>query len=216
MEKSELKKAIQNRFPAFDQTALLEVLVTEAKYIHLPPETTILQTGDYIQVIPLVIRGSVKVLREDREGKEALLYYIRSGQSCAMTLTSCMRRARSSIKAITQESTELLAIPTAVIYGISKQFPSWQSFVYDSFDDRFNEVLEALDNVIFHKMDDRLSKYLTTKSTTLAVDTLKISHQEIAAELATSREVVSRLLKQFEKKGLLQLQRGQIKLTGLI
>ncbi len=210
-----IKKALQRIFPIFDQIELVDDLANNAQYLKVPSETRLLEAGAYIKVIPLVLSGSVKVFRQDEEGREALLYYILAGQSCAMTITSCMRREKSTLKAITQEETELLALPSQFLYDLNKQYPSWQNFVYETFNGRFNEVLEALDNVIFHKMDDRLANYLTTKSSTLGARILKISHQEIADDLATSREVISRLLKQFEKRGLLAMQRGQIELVTL-
>ena len=123
---------------------------------------------------------------------------------------------KSRIKAVVQEETELLAIPVEVVYDVNKKYPSWHHFVFDTFSNRFNEVLEVLENVVFHNMDERLVRYLTDKATAINSSTLYISHQEIADDLATSREVISRLLKQLEKKEYLQLSRGQVKLTDLL
>ena len=216
METAEIKKSIQELFPLFDQLELVDELAKNSKYMSLPPNTEILNSDSYIKVIPLVLTGSIKIFRTDDSGREIFLYYIQGGESCAITLSSCLKMEKSSIRAVVQEETELLAIPVEVVYDVNKKYPSWHHFVFETFNRRFSEVLKVLENVVFHHMDERIAKYLINKALTISSNELTISHQEIANDLATSREVVSRLLKQFEKKGLVELSRGKILITELI
>ena len=216
METAAIKKAIQRLFPLFDQLELVDELAKNSDFMELPAKTELLDSGSYIKVIPLVLSGSVKVFRTDESGREIFLYYIQGGESCAITLSSCLKMEKSSIRAVVQEDTTLLAIPVGVIYDVNKKYPSWHHFVFDTFSQRFDEVLTVLENVVFHHMDERIAKYLIDKALTLNTKELTISHQEIANDLATSREVVSRLLKQFEKKGFLELSRGKITIKELL
>ena len=117
---------------------------------------------------------------------------------------------KSKVKAITQEPTTLFAVKAETVYDLYRKYPSWQQFVIETFSTRFDEMLQALDSIAFYHLDERLEKYLQDKAQTLQTRTLQISHQEIADDLASSREVISRLLKQMEKKGLVQLSRGQV------
>lgn len=172
--------------------------------------------GSYITVVPLVISGTIKVFREDEKGREVFLYYIKEGESCALTMTACFKMEKSYIKAKIQEETEFIAIPVELVRNFHKEHPSWSKFVFSTFSKRFDEILRVLESIVFHNMDERLSIYLVEKSTILKADTIYNSHKEIADDLVTSREVVSRLLKQMEKKGLVELSRGKIKLTGLL
>ncbi len=216
MEIAAIKKAIRQLFPLFDQLELVNELAKNSEFMELPAKTELLNSGSYIKVIPLVLSGSVKVFRTDESGREIFLYYIQGGQSCAITLSSCLKMEKSTIRAVVQEDTTLLTIPVEVIYDVNKKFPSWHHFVFDTFSKRFDEVLTVLENVVFHHMDERIAKYLIDKALTLNTKELTISHQEIANDLATSREVVSRLLKQFEKKKFVKLSRGKITIKELI
>lgn len=215
MEKKDIKNALRKHFPVFDQGELIDELSTKGIYMYVPSDQYILEVGGFIKVIPLVIKGSVKVIREEQNG-ELLLYYIKPGESCALTLSSCMRKEQSSIKAIVQEDTELIALPAEQVYYMIRKYPAWQDFVINAYSYRFEEVMKVLSDIAFHKMDERLANYLIKRSETLSSRELSISHQEIADNLATSREVISRLLKQLEKAGSIELSRGKIKLVNLI
>ncbi|HHS95438.1 MAG TPA: Crp/Fnr family transcriptional regulator [Phaeodactylibacter sp.] len=215
MDKSTVKQAIQKHFPMLNQHELVELLAKRSNYLEIPAKQEILHTGSYIKVVPLVLSGSVKVSREDEEGRELFLYYIKEGESCAATLSACMNMERSSVSAITQEESRILAVPAELVYDIYKRYPSWQLFVSHTYAQRFNELLQVLENVVFQRMDERLAKYLLDKSIIMDKPILIISHQEIANDLGTSREVISRLLKQFEKRGYLLLSRGKIKIEQI-
>ena len=205
-------KALRIHFPVFQQFELIETIAGNSQYIEVPEGATILNVGDYIKVIPLVVSGSVKVFREGDDGREAFLYYIKPGQSCAMTLASSIKQGRSEIKAVTLEQTGIIALSVDSLYSVNKKFPSWYNFVFETFGMRFNELIQAFEGVVFHHLDERLIKYLENRAETVGSQVLKISHSEIARDLATSREVISRLLKQFEKENMVLLSRGQISL----
>jgi CRP/FNR family transcriptional regulator len=159
-----------------------------------------------------VLDGSIKVIREDEEGNEIFLYYIKSGESCAMTLSSCLRRETSSVKAIVESPADLLALPADVIYSFALRYPSWNDFMTETYARRFEEMLEVIDHIAFHSMDVRLLKYLIDRSHLLQSKVLSVSRTQIAKDLNSSREVISRLLKQMEKKRLVKISGTQVEL----
>lgn len=215
MERLNLKSKLKELFPVFEQHELVEKIVDNCQYFKLPGGTELMHTGSYISVVPLVLSGTIKVFREDVDGREIFLYYINKGESCALTMTACFKMEKSYIKAKIQEDTEFLAIPVQLMRSFHKNYPTWSKFVFSTFSKRFDEILKVLETVVFHNMDERLALYLKEKAAVMNVKVLYISHKEIADDLVTSREVISRLLKQMEKKELLELARGRIKLTGL-
>ena len=169
--------------------------------------------GTKITTIPMIASGSVKVLREDDEGHELLLYYLNAGETCAMSLTCCMAFKRSEIRAIAQEKVTMLAIPIDYMDEWMK-FRDWRSFVMNTYRMRFEELLEALDSIAFLKMDERLIKYLKEKADTMNTNELLMSHHDIAVDLNSSREVISRILKQMERAGKVKLGRNKIELLN--
>jgi len=215
MERLNLKKRLKNIFPVFEQHELIEQIVENCQYFKLPAGTELIHTGSYITVVPLVLSGTIKVFREDIDGREIFLYYINGGESCALTMTACFKMEKSYIKAKIQEDTEFLAIPVQLVRKFHQSYPTWSKFVFSTFSKRFDEILKVLETVVFHNMDERLALYLKEKSIVTNTRVLYISHKEIADDLVTSREVISRLLKQMEKKELVELARGRIKLMGL-
>jgi len=207
---TDLAQKIQTLFPVLDQWELVQLFIKHSKWIELPQQTEILRPDQFIQFIPLVLEGSIKVFREDDAGREILLYYISPGQSCAFTLEAALRRHRSKIRAVTQTPSQLLVVDLSQMPFSFTRYPAWQNFVLETFSSRFGEVLLTLEGVVFHSLDERLRQYLQKKRQTLQTDIIDISHQQIANELATSREVVSRLLKQMEREGTIALGRGRI------
>ena len=172
----------------------------------------IVQPERYIKVIPFVIKGTVKVLRVDENGNEFFLYYITTGQSCAVSLSSCITEKISNIKAIAEEDAELIAIPVSSAVKWFNTYSSWRNFVLQTMDYRFDNLITAIDTLAFSKTDERLIYYLQSKSKALNNPIIICTHQEIANELSTTREMISRLLKTLEKKGILKLYRNKIEL----
>lgn len=170
----------------------------------------IIDIGQELKYVPLLIIGNIKVLREDSEGSELLLYVLESGDTCAMSLTCCMAKSVSKIRAIADEDTTVIMIPIDEMRVWFDTNDSWRSFILQSYQTRFDEMLETIDTLAFMKMDERLFKYLTDKVKLSASTDLEITHQEIAEDLHTSRVVVSRLLKQLEKQERITLGRNKI------
>ena len=172
----------------------------------------IMDYGKYIRMMPFIIKGTVKVLRKDETGKELLLYYLASSESCSMAYSCCMEDKKSEIKAVAEEDVELISIPPAKLDEWLCKYPTWKSYIMRSFNDRFNEMLKSIESIAFHKLDQRLIGYLKEKQRLSGSSIIKASHYLIADELATSRVVISRLLKQLENDGKLILYRNEIKL----
>lgn len=204
---------LKGKFPDFDNeliTDLAEVGVVR----EVDSGDAILKTGQSLTYAIVVIRGAVKIYREGEEGGEFLLYYLGSGQACSMSL-SCMRfQEESQVMGVAVEDSELLLIPIEKVSEWMRSHRSWQEFVINSYRNRFEEVLTVLDSVAFRSMDERLEFYLKRESEQTNSKSLQVSHQAIANDLNTSREVVSRLLKKMEQRGLLTLNRNQIDLLN--
>lgn len=172
----------------------------------------LLSTNDYVRAIPLVLEGSLKVFREDDEGREILLYYIKPGESCVSSFLGALNHEKNRVKAVVEED--------AVIYFISSddsnrwigEHPEWAHFIFKLYNKRFEELLDSINAIAFHKMDDRIQHYLNEKVRLTQNEVLNITHQQIADEIGTAREVVSRILKAFEKEGKLKLSRNKITL----
>lgn len=175
--------------------------------------SVILDINAYIKSIPIVLSGSIKVIRTDEEGREILLYYIKAGESCIMSFLAGMHNDTSKIKAIVEEDAELLLIPPDKARLWIKEFPEWADFIFNLYQKRFEELLEVVNAVAFKKMDERLLDFIKKKSEITQSRTLNITHEQIANELGTARVVVSRLLKQLEDNGLVILGRNKISLV---
>jgi CRP/FNR family transcriptional regulator len=174
----------------------------------------IMDYGRYIKMMPLVIRGSLKVLKKDERGKEILLYYLSTSESCSMAYSCCLEAKKSEVKAIAEEDGELIAIPHDKLDEWLCKYPSWKNYIMRSFNERMSELLKSIESIAFHKLDDRLIAYLKEKQRVSGSSLIKSSHYQIADELATSRVVISRLLKQLENDGKILLYRNEIKLLN--
>ena len=203
---------ITEKFNEIFEPELLEQLQAKAKYISVKAGEVIMDIGQLVRQMPIIISGSIKVTRIDEKGRELFLYYVNPNESCAMTFTCCMEHFPSEIKAVAEDDVEMLMLPISVMDDWMLKFPTWKGFVMRSIRHRFNELLKTIDHIAFQKLDERLISYLKEKSKTTGSSLLNISHQQIAEELATSREVISRLLKKLENDNKLLLYRNQIKL----
>jgi CRP/FNR family transcriptional regulator len=181
----------------------------------VPEGGKLIEIGEYIKSMPLLISGVVKILREDDNGDELLLYFLENGDTCAMTLNCCMTQAQSEIRAIAETDTKLIMIPVQKMEEWMAKYQSWRNFVLESYNNRLNELLETLDSIAFLNMDQRLLKYLKDKARVTNSLTINNTHQEIAYELHTSRVVVSRLLKKLENMGKIKLNRNHIQIIDL-
>lgn len=201
---------IREAFPNFTDPQLLEAIQREGHVMEISSGIVLIEPGHFIKSVPLLIEGSVKIMRMDDEEKELFLYYLAPGETCALSLTCCTASKPSEIKAVAEENSILIFIPISVQEQFANEFKQWKDFVSITYQQRFQELLATLDAVAFKRMDERLIRYLVTKMKQLKSNELHTTHQEIANELGTSREVISRLLKQLEKKRWIELGRNII------
>lgn len=172
----------------------------------------IMDYGKYIRMMPIILKGTIKVYRLDDHGNEILLYYLSSNESCSMAYSCCIEAKKSEVKAIAEDDVELVAIPHQKLDEWLCKYSSWKNYIMRSFNERFIELLKSIESIAFHRLDERLIEYLNEKQRITGSSVIKISHNTIADELATSRVVISRLLKQLENNKKVILYRNEIKL----
>lgn len=172
----------------------------------------ILNINAYIKTVPIVLSGSIKVVKIAEDGQEMLLYYIKPGESCIMSFLAGIHNDTSKIKAIVEEDAEILLIPVEKAGEWIKEFPEWTDFIFSLYQKRFEELLEVVNAIAFQKLDARLLQLLKQKTQLFQSKDIFITHQQLADELGTSREGVSRVLKQMENAKLIQLGRNKISL----
>jgi len=194
---------------------LLQEIISIGEYKKVKEGTELIDIGSDIEYMPLIITGAIKILREDENGDELVLYFIEQGDTCAMTITCCIGQKKSKIRAVTEVETELLMIPIQKISEWMNKYKTWQMFILQSYHERMQELLEAIDTIAFLNMDERLLKYLKDKAMINRNEVIQVTHKEIANDLHTSRVVVSRLLKALEIKGEIKLHRNQIQILNL-
>jgi CRP/FNR family transcriptional regulator len=168
--------------------------------------------GDYIKRMPLLINGAIKILREDFDEGELLLYFIEKGDTCAMTMACCMGETKSEIRAVAETDGKVVMIPVNKMEEWLGKYKSWRNYVFNSYNNRLKEMLSAIDNLAFMNMNDRLLSYLVEKVKINNSREINTTHQEIAYDLHTSRVVISRLLKALENEGKIVLNRASIEL----
>lgn len=203
---------LKEKFKLTFEPELLKEIEAKGKPAIVKEGDVIIDVGQTVRVIPLLLKGTLKITRADEDGKELLLYYVNVNESCAMTFTCCMQQYPSEIKATAESDVEFIAIPIGVMDEWLAKYPTWKSFVMRTIRGRFNELLHAIDQLAFQKLDERLIHYLKEKSKATGSSLINLSHEQIAHEMASSREVISRLLKKLENDKKLLLYRNQIKL----
>ncbi|MBL7844462.1 MAG: Crp/Fnr family transcriptional regulator [Cyclobacteriaceae bacterium] len=170
----------------------------------------IVNENAYIKSIPIVTKGSIRVLRTDEDGREILLYYIKAGESCIMSFLGGMHQDTSKVKAVAEEETEILFIPIDKVSLLIKEYPEWLDYIFRLYHKRFEELLDVVNAIAFKKLDERLLDFIHKKVELAKSNTLNITHEQLANELGTARVVVSRLLKRMEEEGLVTLGRNKI------
>jgi CRP/FNR family transcriptional regulator, anaerobic regulatory protein len=210
---AQIDDILAKHFPKIQDTELLNGIKANGKIVTIEEGEYMIDIGSPIKSIPMVVSGTVKVMREDGDGNELLLYYLKAGETCAMSLTCCMEGRKSEIRAVAAENVSMIALPVQFM-DAWMQYRDWRAFVMNTYARRFEELLETIDSIAFQRMDERIEHYIQTLAHDSGSSLLTISHQDIAQDLNTSREVISRLLKQMEKRGKLKLGRGKIELIG--
>ncbi|MDO6597406.1 Crp/Fnr family transcriptional regulator [Oceanihabitans sp. 2_MG-2023] len=206
---------LQQHYGYLFEKELLQEINNVGTYKDIPEGFKLIEIGDYIKSMPLLISGAIKILREDKDSDELLLYFIEQGDTCAMTLSCCLGNSKSEIRAIAETDTKLIMVPIAKMEEWLGKYKTWQQFVLQSYHNRMTELLEAIDTIAFFKMDERLFKYLKDKAMVNHNEVIHVTHQEIARDLHTSRVVISRLLKTLENSGKIELHRNSIKILDL-
>lgn len=196
----------------FKENELIKAIKSEGEIIEVSKGDEIVRQGQYIKVVPIVLSGAISVYRCDNKEKEIFLYTIEPSQTCAMTLQSYQINEPSQIFAKAITTTKLVTISTENSTKWMNEFQEWKQFVFQSYNLRFQELISTIDNIAFKKLDSRLLLYLKDYSKIMKSKTLKLTHQQIAYDLNTSREVISRLLKQMENNEIVSLSRNKIEL----
>lgn len=199
-------------FKTLFEPSLLKELEAKSQLVSVQSGDIIQDAGQIVRRMPIILKGTVKVSRIDDEGNEIMLYYVNPEESCAMTFTCCMQQHPSEVKAVAESDVDMITIPVALMDEWLVKYPTWKSFVIKTIKNRFNELLRTIDQIAFQKLDERLVRYLKEKSRVSGSSLVNLSHQQIAEELATSRVVISRLLKKLELDKKVLLYRNQIKL----
>ena len=206
---------LKENYAAIFEEALIDEINQVGTLKEVKEGEKLIEIGDYVRSMPLLISGAIKILREDDNGDELLLYFLERGDTCAMTMTCCLGQTKSEIRAIAEMDTMLIMVPIQKMEEWTGKYKSWRNFVFQSYHERLTEMLETIDSIAFLNMDERLVKYLQNKQKVNRSDTINSTHQEIAYELHTSRVVVSRLLKKLESMGKIELNRNSIKIVSL-
>jgi CRP/FNR family transcriptional regulator len=180
------------------------------------PNETLVREGQFISSFPLVLKGIIRITRKNEEGNELLLYYLQENEVCAMSLTCCMANKKSNINAVTEEETEVIMLPVALLDNWMCKYPSWKQFVMQTFQNRFRELIDTVDTLAFLKLDERLVKFFTDRHQKSGATTYTGTHQQLASQLNTSREVISRMLKKLEHEGKIEISRNFVNFSGLL
>jgi len=207
----ELKKSYNHLF----EDALINEIVQVGTFKEVPAGFKMMEIGSYVKAIPLLVSGVIKILREDTNGDELLLYYLEKGDTCSMTMTCCMGQTKSEIRAVVETDAKLIMIPVQKMEQWTANFTSWRNFVFESYHNRLNEMLHTIDSIAFDNMDQRLLNYLKEKARITQSKIIENTHQEIAYDLNSSRVVISRLLKKLENIGKIKLHRNYIQIITL-
>ncbi|MFD1294473.1 Crp/Fnr family transcriptional regulator [Lutibacter holmesii] len=209
-DKEVLREKLEDYYASIFEKELIDEIVNIGIFRTIPSHEILLDIGDKMTHVPLILNGAVKIIREDNQGEEIALYYIEKGDTCAISFVNCIHRTESMFRGITEKETDGIFIPVDIIDTWLAKYKSWREFVIDTYHLRLMEMVESIDSLAFMKLDDRLHKYLIDKVKVLNTNILIITHQEIADDIHTSRVVVSRLLKVLENDGKLKIRRNRI------
>ncbi|MEL0301728.1 MAG: Crp/Fnr family transcriptional regulator [Flavobacteriaceae bacterium] len=208
--------ALKNLFGEIFEEALLEEITRVGTLREVPADFELMDIGEPIKGVPLMLSGAIKISREDINGDELLLYYLEEGDSCAMTMAWEMGQQKSQIRAVTELPSQLIMVPLSAVEDWSSRFPSWRKFIFQSYHKRMEELLATVDSIAFDQLENRLWAYLVEKKRVTNVSTLSITHQTIAQEMHSSRVVISRLLKRLEVDQKIRLHRNAIELIAQV
>ena len=194
------------------QSDLVKEIEDSGNLKHFAAGEVIVNMDSYIKNIPVVLSGSIKVIRTEEDGREILLYYLTPGESCIVSILAGMKNETSKIKAIVEEDAEIMLIPADKAKEWVKKYPDWTDFIFNLYQKRFEELLDVVNSVAFQKIDTRLLHLIKQKTQLYQSKEISVTHQQLADELGITREATSRVLKQMEKENLVVLSRNKIEL----
>ena len=207
---------LKNLFGKIFEEALLEEITRVGTLREVPADFELMDIGEPIKGVPLMLSGAIKISREDINGDELLLYYLEEGDSCTMTMAWQMGQQKSQIRAVTELPSQLIMVPLSAVEDWSSRFPSWRKFIFQSYHKRMEELLATVDSIAFDQLEKRLWAYLVEKKRVTKMNILSITHQTIAQEIHSSRVVISRLLKRLEVDQKIRLHRNAIELIAQV
>ncbi len=207
-----MKEKLEKYFSYVFEKELIDEIVQVGIYKKLRENEVLVDLGDKMKGIPLLLEGAIKIVREDKNGDEILLYFLERGDTCASSFASAVSNTKCGIRAIAEKESEIIFLPKEKLDDWMVKYKSWRNFVIESYNIRLNEMMETVDSLAFMRMDERLYKYLTDKAQIMRETSLNTTHQEIAYDMHTSRVVISRLLKQLENESKIKLYRNKIEI----
>src|SRR5690606_14207726 len=203
-----MKEHLHEAYSFVFEDDLLREIEESGLYKEIKENEKIIEIGDYVKNMPLLLNGAIKILREDQNGEELLLYFIERGDTCAMTLSCCLGHTKSGIRAVAEKDSSLILIPIEKMEEWMTNYRSWRGFVLESYQSRLSEMLDTIDTLAFMNMDQRLMRYLQDKAKVNQNEMLNITHRQVSKDMHTSRVVVSRILKKLENEEKIKLQRN--------
>lgn len=207
---STIHEKLSSYYALIFEKELIDEIAINGMYRVVKCGEMLIDIGENMTHVPLILDGAVKIIREDPNGNEIVLYFLERGDTCAISFINCINRSKSMFRGIAEKDTEGIFIPVGLIDEWLKKYQTWRHFIIDSYHMRLIEMVESIDSLAFMKLDDRLYKYLTDKVKIMKDHVLIITHQEIADDIHTSRVVVSRLLKVLENEGKIKIRRNRI------
>jgi len=208
---TDIQEIVAKNFPDFRKSQqFMDKLIDCGQLLEVEKGTALLDSGQYVKVIPFLLNGLLKIYREDEDGNEILLYYINSGESCVVSITTSLKNEKGSIKALVEEDSQILAVPSKEFMSLLNEYELLHTFTYSLFLSKYNALIECVDSLAFTDKKGRLWRYLIQESEIKNSKSLKLTHKSIADDLATSREVISRLLYALQREGKIELSNKQI------
>ncbi|MEL7003565.1 MAG: Crp/Fnr family transcriptional regulator [Bacteroidota bacterium] len=211
----EIQDILAFQLAFFKEKELKDEIIEKAKLVEVEAGTPILKEGSYVKTIPILLNGLVKVVKEEMGGKELLLYYIYPLESCIVSINCGLNDVKSRVKAIAEDDSKALLLPASLIGEWQRKYPSFNDFILNLYHKRFDDVLDAYNALAFQSLDERLLSYLTARTNALNSTKIKATHQDLADELGTARETISRMLKKLELEEKVVLHRGSIEVLGV-
>jgi len=210
-----LREKLGEYYSSIFEKELIEEIVKVGFIDKYKQGEVLIDIGENMTHIPLLLNGAVKIIRKEKEGDELVLYFLEKGDTCAVSFINCINRKESIFKAVVENDTEAIFLPVEYIDDWLAKFKTWRHFIIDSYHFRLIEMVESIDGLAFMNMNQRLLKYLSDKAKINQDINLEITHQEIANDLNTSRVVVTRLLKQLHNDGKVYSTRNKVQVLEL-